>query len=121
MRDIPETVRTESVQSLQSTIRKTEKGLAQMNEKGANTPLIEKRLHAMRIGLAVLESTWNRQPYPYGKEALSKARDVLRGLIPSVEKAYANSKSASPQRRLLERRLKSLELAIRAIDDSLKG
>ena len=117
MDSVTETVRTESIQSFQSTIRKMEKGLAQMKEKGANTTLIEKRLHAMRIGLAVLESTWNRQPYPYGKEALSKARDVLRGLIPSVEKAYANSKTGSPQRTLLERRLKSLELAIKAIDE----
>lgn len=121
MRDIPETVRTESVQSFRSTIRKMEKGLEQMKEKGANTTLIEKRLHATRIGLAVLENVWIRQPHPYGGEALSEARDVLLGLMPSIEKAYANSKTGSPQRTLLERRLKSLELAIQAIDDSLKG
>lgn len=117
MESISEDIKTESIQSFQSTIRKMEKGLAQMKEKGANTTLIEKRLHATRIGLAVLESTWNRQPYPYGKEALSKARDVLRSLIPSIEKAYANSKAGSPQRTLLERRLRSLELAIQAIDE----
>ncbi|EMR05795.1 hypothetical protein C772_02283 [Bhargavaea cecembensis DSE10] len=79
--------------------------------------MIEKRLHAMKIGLAVLEHVWNRQSHPNGQEALSKARDVLVGLIPSIEKAYANSKSASPQRTLLERRLKSLELAIQAINE----
>jgi hypothetical protein len=117
MQDIPETVKTESIQSFQSTIRKMEKGLAQMQQKGANTTLIEKRLHAIRIGLALLENVWNRQSHHYGQEVLSDARTVLRGLMPSIEKAYANSKTGSPQRTLLERRLKSLELAIRAIEE----
>ncbi|KZE37809.1 hypothetical protein AV656_09790 [Bhargavaea cecembensis] len=121
MDSVSETVRTESIQSFQSTIRKMEKGLAQMKEKGANTALIEKRLYAMKIGLAVLENVWDRQDHSYGLEAISKTRDVLRGLLPSIEKAYANSKTGSPQRTLLERRLKSLELAIQAIDDSLEG
>lgn len=117
MEDVSEIVKMESIKSFQSTIRKMEKGLAQMKGKGANTILIEKRLHAMRVGLAVLEKDWTRHPHPYGQEVLSEAREVLGGLIPSVEKAYANSKTGSPQRTLLERRLKSLELAIRAIDE----
>lgn len=120
MNSVTETIKTESIQSFQSTIRKMEKGLAQMKEKGANTTLVEKRLHAMRIGLAVLENVWYRQSHSYGQEALTKARDVLRGLIPSLEKAYANSKTGSPQRTLLERRLKSLELAIQAIDEQCR-
>ncbi|SEJ70136.1 hypothetical protein SAMN04488127_2545 [Bhargavaea ginsengi] len=120
MNSVTETIKTESIQSFQSTIRKMEKGLAQMKEKGANTTLIEKRLHAMRIGLALLENVWNRQSHHYGQGVLSDARTVLRGLMPSIEKAYANSKTGSPQRTLLERRLKSLELAIQAIDEQCR-
>ena len=43
-------IKKESVQSFQSTIAKTEKALAQMMEKGANTTIIEKRLKAFHIG-----------------------------------------------------------------------
>lgn len=121
MDSVSETVKTESIQSLQSTIRKMEKGLAQMAGKGTNTTLIEKRLRAVRAGLAVLESAWNQQALPYGHEALAEARDVLRGMMPSIEKAYANSTAGSPQRTLLERRLTSLKLAIQALDDFLEG
>ncbi len=107
----------ESIKALQSAIRKSEKALAQMTAKGAETTLLKKRLKALYIGLAVLENVWNQRPHSYSKEDLAEARDVLRGLFPSIETIYAKSKAGSPQRTLIERRMKALELAVQAIDD----
>ncbi len=89
-----------------------------MTLKGSNTTLVKKRLKAVCIGLAMLESAWNQSPHHYIQEDLAEARTVLTGLLPSIEKVYVKSKAGSPQRTLLERRIKSLELAIQAIDNT---
>lgn len=106
-----------SIKSFQSSIRKSEKALEQMTEKGANTTLISKRLKALQIGLAVLEKVWNLRTYEYTKEDLAEAHDTLIGLLPSIENIYAKSKVGSPQKTLLERRIKSLKLAVQAIEN----
>jgi len=107
----------QSLESIRSTIRKTEKALAQMARKGTNTTLIEKRLKALTIGLHVLESIWNGQPHPYTREELVEARQVLVGLFPSIESLYAKFETSRPQRTLLERRLKALRWAVQAMDE----
>jgi len=107
----------ESIKSLQSTIKKTEKALTQMTQKDANTTLIEKRLTALRIGITVLENVWNQRPQQYTQVDLVEARNILIGLFPSIKGIHAKSKIGSPQRTLLERRIKALELAVQAIDD----
>lgn len=109
--------RLESIKSLQSTIRKLENALSQMTQKGANTTLVKKRLKATSIGLALLEYVSNQTPHRYTQEDLEEAHHVLTNLFPSVENSYAKSKVGSPQRTLLERRMKALILAIQAIDD----
>lgn len=106
-----------SVKSLQSTIRKLEKALSQMTQKGANTTLVKKRLKAVSIGLAVLENVWYQKPHSYTQDDLAEARNVLAGLLPSIEKIDVKSKVGSPQKTLIERRMKALELAIQAIDN----
>ncbi|KZD51108.1 MULTISPECIES: hypothetical protein [Bacillus] len=106
----------ESIKSLLSTIRKLENALLQMTEKGANTTLVKKRLKAVCVGLAVLENVWNQESHQYSQEELEEARNVLAGLLPSIESAYDKSKTGSPQRTLLTRRIKALELSIQAID-----
>ena len=116
MEDISGTERAESIEALQSAIRKSEKALAQMAEKGASTTLVEKRLKALQVGLAVLEAVWNQKPLPHSHEDLAEARTVLTGLLPSIERIYTRSKAGSPQKTLLERRMRALELAVQAID-----
>ena len=111
----------ESIKSFQSTISKSEKALAHMTQKGANTTLLKKRLKALYIGLAMLENIWNQRPHYFTLEDLAEARNVLTGLFPSIENIYAKSKADSPQRTLLERRIKALELAVQAIDDLFKS
>ncbi|MNJ57090.1 hypothetical protein D3C77_526650 [compost metagenome] len=121
MKNISNAVQLESIKSFQSTISKCENALAQMTQKGANTTLIMKRLKALYIGLALLEHVWNQRPHDYTQEDIAEARHVLTGLFPSIENSYAKSKAGSPQRTLLERRMKSLELAVQAIDDLSNG
>lgn len=117
MENVSNADKLESIKSFQSTISKSEKALAQMTQKGANTALLKKRLKALYIGLAILENVWNQRPHHYTQEDLAEARNVLTGLFPSIENVYAKSKAGSPQRTLLERRIKALELAVQAIDD----
>ena len=120
MENVSNVDKLESIKSFQSTISKLEKALAQMTQKGANTTLVKKRLNALYIGLAMLENVWNQRPHHYTQENLTEARNVLTGLFPSIENSYAKSKAGSPQRTLLERRIKSLELAVQAIHDLSK-
>jgi hypothetical protein len=107
----------ESIKSMQSTIMKLENALSQMTQNGASTTLVKKRLKAISIGLAVLEHIWNQSHHPYTQEELMEARSVITGLVPSIESSYAKLKTGSPQRTLLERRMKALELAVQAIDE----
>lgn len=117
MENVSNLNKSESIKSLQSTISKSEKALAQMTQKGANTTLLQKRLTALHIGLSILENVWNQRPHYYTQEDLAEARNVLTGLFPSIEDIYAKSKPGSSQRTLLERRIKALELAVQGIDD----
>ena len=117
MENLSDADKLESIKSFQSTISKSEKALAQMTQKGANTTLVKKRLKALYIGLAMLENVWDQKPHHYTQEDLAEARHVLVGLFPSIERIRAESKAGSPQRTLLERRIKALELAVQAIDD----
>ncbi|MGE5370827.1 MAG: hypothetical protein ACM3QZ_02455 [Solirubrobacterales bacterium] len=106
----------ESIKAFQSAISKSEKALAQMTQKGANTALLKKRLEALRVGLAVLESIWNQRPHHYSQENFADARNVLAGLLPAIAAVCAKSKAGSPQRTLAERRIQALERAVQAID-----
>ncbi|MCG7385616.1 hypothetical protein [Paenibacillus sp. ACRRY] len=120
MEDVSEHNQSQSIQSLQSTILKSENALAQMTQKGANTTLIEKRLKALRIGLSILEHVWNHKPHPYTLGDVTEARSVLTGLMPSIDNSLAKAKEGSPQRTLLIRRIQALELAVQAMDDLMK-
>jgi hypothetical protein len=117
MENVSKEEKWESIKSLQSTIHKLENSLSQMTQKGSNTTLVTKRLKAIHVGLATLENIWNQKPHTYNSQDLTEARDILTGLFPSIEKAYTKSKTGSPQRTLLKRRIKSLELAVQGIDD----
>jgi ribosome-binding ATPase YchF (GTP1/OBG family) len=121
MEIVSDEIKTESIKSIQSTIKKSEKALAQMSQKGASTTLLKKRLLALQIGLAMLENVWHQSPHHFTQEDLAEARKVLNGLFPSIEGVFAKSEAGSSQRTLLERRMKALELAIQAIDDPSNG
>jgi hypothetical protein len=121
MENVSSEVKSQSLKSFQSTISKSENALVQMTQKGANTTLIRKRVNALTLGLAILEYVWNHKEHPYTRDDLVESRNVLTGLFPSIENIYTKSKDGSPQKTLLKRRIKSLELAVQAIDDYCKG
>lgn len=119
MESITPAQHAESIQSFESAIRKCETALAQMTGKGSNTTLLKKRLKALQAGLAILENAWHQKPFDCSPGELVETREVLSGLLPSIERSFAKSKDGSPQKTLLERRIRSLELAIQAIDESV--
>lgn len=121
MENVSDIKKQESIKSFQSAISKSENALVQMTQKGANTTLVKKRLEALKIGLAMLENIWNQRSHHYTQVELAEARKVLAGLIPSIENIYAKLKAGSPQRTLIERRIKALELAVQAIDELTNG
>lgn len=115
MERVSEIEKQQSLEALRSAIRKSERGMARMSAKGANTTLIARRLKALRIGLAMLEQLWHQETHAYTQEERAEARDVLMGLFPSMENIYAKSEVGSPQRTLLERRMRALRLAVAAM------
>ncbi|MFE6076289.1 hypothetical protein ACFVQB_17565 [Paenibacillus sp. NPDC057886] len=117
MENVSEEEKWESIQAFRSTIRKSENALTNLTQKGTNTTLIKKRLNAVYIGLAMLETAWNRMPNHYTDEELTEARKILNGLFPSLENSYSKSKLGSPQNTLLRRRIKAFQLAVQAMDD----
>ncbi len=117
MENVSQADQLESIKSLQSTIRKLENALSQMTQNSANTTLVKKRLKAVSIGLAMLEHVWNQEHHNYIHEDLAEARKVITGLFPSIQNSYDKSKAGSPQKTLLERRMKALKRAVQAIDD----
>jgi hypothetical protein len=119
MDDVTEAKRLEAIRSIQSTIRKCEKALVQMTRKGANSAVLRSRLNALNVGLAMLEDVWDHRPHRHSREELAEAREVLEGLFPSMKAIHARSRAGGPQKTLLERRLKALDLVVRAIDEHL--
>ena len=101
--------------SFLSTIKKLERTLLTLQGKGASTVLAERRLRAYRLGFAVLFDDASS----YNIDELKEGHAVLSGLIPSLERSYAKLAHGSPQRTLLERRISSIRVAMRAIDELL--
>ncbi len=58
MNTIDENTKRESIEAFQSAIRKSESALLKMKQKGTRTTLLDKRLQALQVGLAVLEEKW---------------------------------------------------------------
>ncbi|NMI03586.1 hypothetical protein HF638_06330 [Paenibacillus sp. SZ31] len=116
MENVTHEEQQESIKAFQSTIRKSENALVNMTQKRNNTTLLQKRLQALYIGLALLEKVWNQKSHPYMEEDIAEARLVLMGLFPSLENMYDKSKEGSPQKTLLEKRIKAFHLAVQAMD-----
>lgn len=91
-----------------------------MTEKGSNTTLVKKRLNAVEIGLESLKNTWNEEDFFYEEEIIFTSKDILQGVIPSIEKQIAKAKEGSSQKTVNERRLTALKLAIESLEDRIK-
>lgn len=117
MEPVADTVRSHSIASLDSSIRKLEKTLTTIEQKGSSTTVASKRLKALRIGLAALQAVWENQAYMYSEQETSDAKEVLTSLFPSLHAMAPKFKSGSSQATLLARRVRSLELALQALGE----
>lgn len=111
MHIIDDVTKDQSIEAFQSAIRKSESALNKMMQKGTNTTLLEKRLNALKIGLAVLEKEWFDKPHAYNGQSLEIARGILIGIIHSIKETEGKIASGTPQSTLIQRRVKAIELA----------
>ncbi|NLE16169.1 MAG: hypothetical protein GX626_09910 [Spirochaetales bacterium] len=117
MDHVDERERTVALASLDSSIRKLEKTLTSVELKGSSTTVVSKRLQALRIGRAALQSVWLSRPYTYSAEEANEAKHIIASLEPSLQAMASKFKPGSSQATLLARRIRSLELALQALGE----
>ena len=119
MKTVSQEIQDLSIKSLESTFNKLSNAYKSMTEKGSNTTLVKKRQNAVKIGLESLKGTWNGEDFSYDEEIILTTKEVLQGVIPSVEKQIAKAKEGSSQKTLNEHRLTALKLAIQSLENRL--
>jgi hypothetical protein len=120
MRNISKEIQDLSIKSLESTLNKLSNAYNTMTEKGANTTIVKKRRNSIKIGLESLKDAWGRGDFLYDKENILASKDILQGIMPSIEKQIAKAKEGSSQETLNERRLAAIKLAIESLENRLK-
>lgn len=121
MENVNEEVRDISIKSLESTYSKLLNAYQSMTDKGSNTSLVEKRRDAVKLSLDSLKNAWDGVEFTYTKKEILKSREVLQGLMPSIEKQIAKAKDGSPQKTLNERRLIALKLAAESLENRINS
>ncbi|MBU5311604.1 hypothetical protein KQI38_06150 [Tissierella carlieri] len=119
MKTVSKEIQDLSIKSLESTFNKLSNAFKSMTKKGSNTTIVKKRQNAVRIGIESLKGTWNGEDFCYDKEIILTSKEVLQGIIPSIEKQIAKAKEDSSQKTLNERRITALKLAIKSLENRL--
>lgn len=119
MKTVSQEIQDLSIKSLESTFNKLSNAYKSMTEKGSNTNLVQKRRNAVKTGLESLKGTWNGEDFCYDEEIILISKEVLQGVLPSIEKQIAKAKEGSSQKTLNERRLTALKLAIESLENRL--
>lgn len=120
MKTVSQKTQDLSIKSLESTFNKLSNAYKSMTEKGSNTTLVIKRRNAVKIGLESLKNAWNMGGFSCDEEVILTSKDILQGLIPSIEKQIAKAKEGSSQKTLNKHRLTALKLAIKSLENRLK-
>ncbi|MCI0765833.1 hypothetical protein [Bacillus sp. TL12] len=121
MKTVSQEIQDLSIKSLESTFNKLSNAYKSMSEKGTNTTLVKKRRDAVKIGIESLKNVWNGGDFSYDEENILTSKDILQGVLPSIEKQIAKAKEGSSQKTLNERRLTALELAIESLENRHKA
>ena len=119
MKTVSQEIQDLSIKSLESTFNKLSNAYKSMTEKGSNTTLVKKRQNAVKVGLESLKGTWNAEDFCFDKEIIMTSKEVLQGIIPSIEKQIAKAKEGSSQKTVNERRITALKLAIESLENRL--
>lgn len=117
MKNVSKEIQDLSIKSLESTLNKLTNAYNSMKEKGSNTTFIKKRQSSIKIGLESLKNTWGRGDFFYNEENILVCKDILQGIMPSIEKQIAKAKEGSSQKTLNERRLTAIKLAIESLEN----
>lgn len=120
MRTVSQEIQELSIKSLESTYNKLSNAYKSMAENGSNTTTVKKRRDAIKVGLESLKDAWNGGGFFYDKDFIFNSKEILQGVIPSIEKQIAKAKEGSSQKTLNERRLTALELAIKSLEKRLQ-
>jgi hypothetical protein len=120
MKNVSQEIQDLSIKSLESTLNKLSNAYNSMTEKGANTTLVKKRRNSVKIGLESLKDACGRGDFFYDEENILASRDILQGIMPSIEKQIVKAKEGSAQKTLNERRLAAIKLAIVSLENRLK-
>ncbi|WP_454191359.1 hypothetical protein [Paenibacillus sp. Marseille-Q7038] len=120
MNTVSQEIKDLSIKSLDSTMNKLSNAYQSMTEKGSSTTLVKKRLNAVKIGLESLKGSWNGEDFSYSEEIILTSKEVLQGILPSIEKQIAKAKEGSSQKTVNERRLTALLLAIESLEKRLR-
>lgn len=116
MKTVSQEIQDLSIKSLESTYNKLSNAYKSMSENASNTSLVIKRRNAVKIGLESLKDEWNKEGFSYDEENIMTSKDILQGLLPSIEKQIAKAKEGSSQKTLNERRITALKLAIESLE-----
>lgn len=114
-----EEIRQRSLEALGSAISKTEQALGSMQEKGAGTTLVEKRLAALKAGLCCLNRQWYGTPCEIQAAVLKTSLLSLRDILTAVDKELGKARAGSPQKTLLQRRSMALTASLQAVETCL--
>lgn len=120
MKNVSQEIQDLSIKSLESTLNKLSNAYNSMTEKGANTTLVKKRRNSVKIGLDSLKDAWDRGDFFYDEENILSSKDILQGIMPSIERQIAKAKEGSSQKTLNERRLTAIKLAVESLENRLK-
>ena len=118
MDNVTDQTKQESMQALQSAIRKAEKACNHMSQKDANTILIEKRLNALRVAFAILDKRWHLGIGDYPQVDLLETKQLIKRMIQPIKAISMKNRLGPSQKTLIERRIRALELAVQAIEES---
>jgi hypothetical protein len=120
MKNVSKEIQDLSIKSLESTLNKLSNAYNSMSEKGSNTTLVKKRRNSVKIGLESLKNAWGRGDFFCDEENILTSKNILQGIMPSIEKQIAKAKEGSSQKTLNERRLTAIKLATESLENRLK-
>lgn len=120
MKNVSQEIQDLSIKSLESTLNKLSNAYNSMTDKGSNTTLVKKRQSSVKIGLESLKDAWGRGDFFYDEESILTSKEILQGILPSIEKQIAKAKEGSSQKTLNERRLTAIRLAIESLENRLE-
>ncbi|MFD1884851.1 hypothetical protein [Paenibacillus wenxiniae] len=119
MKPVSQEIQDLSIASLQSTYNKLVHAYQTTVARGSSITLIEKRLHAVKIGLDSVKQIWREEQFDYDQANIRMSKKVLESILPSSEQQLIKARAGSPQKTLNERRFTALQLAIESLAERL--